>query len=130
MDLGSNGYILKGDHPRTIPSKFGPNLPSSYRQEDFSLFFPIRSYVKTMLADGSRLGWTSGPTDTIMTIQGPFRQSLVPIGQEVSEKKIFYHLFAEFSIFNHDGHLSWRVGPWDTILKFGPNWHSGFKGEV
>ena len=28
--------------------------------------FPIGSYVKTMSADGGHLGWTSGPTDTIL----------------------------------------------------------------
>ena len=38
--------IMKGDHPRTIPSKFGSNWLSSFR-EDFNIF-PIGSYVKTM----------------------------------------------------------------------------------
>ena len=37
---GQTNTILNGDHPRTIPSKFGPNWPSSFRREDFLLFFP------------------------------------------------------------------------------------------
>ena len=92
--LGRTITILKGDRPRTIPSTFGHNWPSSFRQEDFSLFFSLGSYVKTMFADGSHLGWPSGPMDTILkgTIQGRFHQSLVPIGQVVEDKKIFHCL--------------------------------------
>ena len=33
--VGSSYTILKGDHLRTIPLKFGPNRPSSFREEDF-----------------------------------------------------------------------------------------------
>ena len=32
---GSSDKILTGDHLRTIPLKFGPNKPSSFREEDF-----------------------------------------------------------------------------------------------
>ena len=48
---GSSDIILKVDHPRTIPLKFDPNRPSSFREEDFSNIFPMGSYVKTMSAD-------------------------------------------------------------------------------
>ena len=61
------------------------------------------------------------------------------IGQAVSDKKIFNDFFAEFSIFSHGGHLGWRAGSSDTILKgdhlrtipskFGPNWPSSFRQE-
>ena len=73
------------------------------------------------------------------TTRGPPLQSLVQIGSVVSEKKIFKEFFAEFSIFSHGGHLEWRAGSSDTILKgdhprtipakFGPNWLSGFREE-
>ena len=33
--VGSTDTILKGDHLRTIPAKFGPNQPCSFREEDF-----------------------------------------------------------------------------------------------
>ena len=33
--VGSSDTILKGDLLRTIPTKFGPNRPSSFRGEDF-----------------------------------------------------------------------------------------------
>ena len=60
---GSSDTILKGNHPRTIPLKFGPNCPSRFR--DFN-FFPIGSYVKTMSADIDSLGWWAGSLDTIL----------------------------------------------------------------
>ena len=53
--VGSTDTILKGDHLRTIPAKFGPNRPCSFREEDFKIF-PIGSYVKTKSADVSCLG--------------------------------------------------------------------------
>ena len=36
---GSSDTILKEDHPRTIPTKSGPNSPSSFRGEDFFMIF-------------------------------------------------------------------------------------------
>ena len=35
MPIRMPDTILKGDHPRTIPPKFGPNPPSGFRGEDF-----------------------------------------------------------------------------------------------
>ena len=32
---GSSDIPFIGDHPRTNPDKFGPNWPSSFREEDF-----------------------------------------------------------------------------------------------
>ena len=47
--------------------------------------------------------------------------------------------FEEISIFSNSGHLEWRAGLWDTILKgthpgiiparFGLIWFSSFRGE-
>ena len=31
---GRQDTVLKGDHPRTIPAKFGPNWPRGFRGED------------------------------------------------------------------------------------------------
>jgi hypothetical protein len=47
----------------------------------------------------------------------PFHHSLGPIGPAVSEEIIFKWFFAEFSIFSNGGHLGWRPGSLDTILK-------------
>ena len=63
--MGPTDTILKGDHQRTIPSKFSPHWSSCFRRR-FFIVFPIGSYVKTMSADGGHLGWTLGPTDTIL----------------------------------------------------------------
>ena len=43
-------------------------------------------------------GWSRRTQFWKGTIQGPFLQSLVRIGQAVSDKKIFQWFFAEFSI--------------------------------
>ena len=43
--------------------------------------------------------------------------SLGTIGPAVSEEIIFKWLFAEFSIFSNSGHIGWRPGSSDTILK-------------
>ena len=53
---GSSDTILKGDHPRTIPLKFGTNRPSSFREEDFKNIFPIGSYDKPMSVDVGLFG--------------------------------------------------------------------------
>ena len=58
--MGSSDTILKWDHLRTIPSKFDPYWPSSFRGEDFKNIFPIVSYVKTKSADVGCLGWSVG----------------------------------------------------------------------
>ena len=51
-DVGGLGWqaqtsdtILKGDHLRTIPTKFGPNWLSSFKREDFVNSFPIGSLM-------------------------------------------------------------------------------------
>ena len=82
--VGSSDTIPKGDHLRTIPTKFGPNWRTSFRGENFLNIFPIGSYVQTMSADIGRFSWRVGSSDTILkgdhlrTIPprfGPIRQS-------------------------------------------------------
>ena len=41
---------------------------TGFRREDFKTFFPIRSYVKTMSAEGGHLGWRSGSQDIILKV--------------------------------------------------------------
>jgi hypothetical protein len=41
---------------------------TGFRREDFKTFFPIRSYVKTMSAEGGHLGWSSGSQDIILKV--------------------------------------------------------------
>ena len=54
--VGSSDKILKGEHPMTIPTKFGPNWPSSFRGEDFKDFF----------SHGEHLGWWKVLSDIIL----------------------------------------------------------------
>jgi hypothetical protein len=107
--IGSLDIILKGDHPRTIPPKFGPSWPSRFRGEDFLLIF-WQNYIflamAAILVGGRRRRiylWKG-------TSNGPFHQSLVPVGHVVSEEKIFNWFFAEFFYF-----LPWRSTWWAGI---------------
>ena len=51
----SSDTILKGDHIRTIPPRFGPDWPSSFRGEEFSIF-----------SNSGHLGWRPGSSNTIL----------------------------------------------------------------
>ena len=63
---GSSDTFLKGGHLRTISLKFGPNSPSSFR-EDFLKHFSHRVlYVKTMLVHVTRLGLRAWSSVTIL----------------------------------------------------------------
>ena len=79
---GSSDTILKGDHSRTIQPKFGPDWPSSFREEDFLIFLLKFS----ILSHGRHLGWWAGSSDITFKGDhpGPFHKSLVLIGQVVS----------------------------------------------
>ena len=63
LRAGSSNTILKEDHLRTIPPKFGINWLSSFGGEDFlrnhSPFFSIFS-------NGSHIGWPIKTPDTIL----------------------------------------------------------------
>ena len=98
-----------------------------------------------MSAEGRHLGWRSGSLDTILKIdhlrtvhamfalnwltgfRGEDFKTFIPIGSYVK------------TMSTEDGHLGWRSGSLDTILKiyhlrtihamFALNWLTGFKGE-
>ena len=58
--MGPMDTILKGDHPSTIPTKFGPHWSGCFKQEDFSLFFPYGPMLKlcplmAAILDGHRI---------------------------------------------------------------------------
>jgi hypothetical protein len=40
-----------------------------FQKRGFLNIFPIRSYVKTMSADGGHLGWRSGSLDIILKVK-------------------------------------------------------------
>ena len=68
VDVGQFGWqvtsldtILKRDHLRTIPLKFGPN-----RLSVNTSIITIGSYVKTMSVDVGCLGWRAESLDTIL----------------------------------------------------------------
>ena len=64
---GSPDTILKIDHLRTIHAMFALNWLTGFRGKKLNIF-PIGSYVKTMSADGGRLGWRSGSLDIILKV--------------------------------------------------------------
>jgi hypothetical protein len=64
---GSLNTILAVDHLRTIDDIFAI-LADWFQRRIFLNIFPIGSYVKTMSADGSDLGWRSGSLDIILKV--------------------------------------------------------------
>ena len=58
---GSSDIIMNGENPGTIPPKFGPSLPSSFRREDFFYEF----YEFSIFSNGSHLGWQEGSSQVI-----------------------------------------------------------------
>ena len=132
----SSDTILKGDHSRNIPSKFGPNWPNYFKGWFLNIFL-IGSYVKPTWADVSGLGWQVGHRIQSWkgTTKRPFPQCLVPTGQVVSEKIVK----PIFLILSQGGYLSSRVRLSDSIMKvdhpriipakFSPDWPRGFKRE-
>ena len=121
--VGSSDTILKGDHLRTIPSKFGPNMPSSFRGEDFKKKIPIGSYVKTMSADFGCLGWQVGSSDTILKVDHlrTFPSKFGPNRPSSFRGEYFKNIFLIGSYVKtmsvEVGGLGWRMGSSDTILK-------------
>ena len=65
---GSLNTFLAVDHLRTIDDMFAILADWFQRRRFYKHFFPIRSYVKTMSAEGGHLGWRSGSPDTILKI--------------------------------------------------------------
>ena len=121
---GPTYTILQGDHPRTISSKICPNWPSSFRLEDFSLFFPEGPMLKlcplmAAILDEHRLQWIQLWKGTI---QGPFHQSLVPTGKVVSDEKIF-HCFSHKVLCKN--YVRWWPPSWMDLRSNGYNSERG-----
>ena len=67
----SNGYNSEWSQPKNHFTKVWSQLAMQFQTRRFFIVFPIGSYVKTMFAAGGHLGWTLGPTDTILKGFGP-----------------------------------------------------------
>ena len=133
-------YILSKEHPCHVCFK----LADWFQRRRFLNNFPIGSYVKTMSADGGHFGPRSGSLNTIlegehlMNIDDMFAilvywfqrrdfQNILPIRSHVS------------TLSADGGHLGWRSGSLDIILKvdhlrtiramFALNWLTGFRGK-
>ena len=93
------------------------------RKKNFKRVFSIGFYVKNMAAEGGLLGWRSGSPDTILKIdhlrtthamfalnwltgfRGKHFKHFFPIGSYVK------------TMFADSGHLGWRSGSLNIILK-------------
>jgi hypothetical protein len=107
--------------------------------------FPIGSYVKTISADGGHFEPRSGSLKHNFGSWPPKDHwwHVCYIGWLVSEEKILKHFFPIRSYVKtmsaEGGHLGWRSGSLDTILKidhlrtihamFALNWLTGFRWE-
>ena len=124
---GSLDIILKVDHLRTIHAMFTLNWLTGFRGTNFLNIFPIGSYVKTMSADGGHLGWSFGSLEIILKVdhlrtihamlaldwltgfRGNKIVNIFPIGSYVKTMSA------------DGGHLGWRSGSHDIILKVDHN---------
>ena len=105
----------------------------------------IGFYDKTMSAHGSHLGWRSWSPDTILkvyyprTIHAMFALNWLT-GFRREDFKTFFPIGSYVKTMSAEGgHLGWRSGSPDTILKidhlrtihamFALNWLTGFRGE-
>ena len=101
-------------------------------------------YVKTMSAHGSHLGCRLWSPDTILKVYYPrIIDDMFAILADWFQEKILKHFLPIGSYVKtmsaEGGHLGWRSGSPDTILKidhlrtihamFALNWLTGFRGE-
>ena len=116
-----------------------------FQRRRFLNIFPIGSYVKNMSTDGGHLGWSFGSLNIILkvdhlrTIHAMFALKMAYWFQ----RKFFLNIFPIGSyvknMFADGGHLGWRSGSQDIILKvdhlrtihamFALKWLTGFRGE-
>jgi hypothetical protein len=118
---------------------------TGFRGEYFKIFFPIVAYVKTMSAEGSHLGWRSGSLDTILK-KIPLKDHPCHVCFKLDywfQRRRFLNIFPIESYVKtmsaDGGHLGWRSGSLDIILKvdhlrtihtmFALNWLTGFRGK-
>jgi hypothetical protein len=121
----------------------GPSIDWFQRRRLLNTF-PIRSYVKTMSTDSGHFRRRSRSLNTILEVDH-LRPSMTCLlywltGFRGEDLKTFFPIgFYVKTMSTEGGHLGWRSGSPDTILKidhlrtihamFALNWLTGFKGE-
>ena len=116
---GSLNTILEVDHLRTIDDMFAI-LAYQFQRRRFLNIFPIGSYVKTMSADGSHLGWRSGSLDIILKVDHLRTiYAMFAILAYQFQRRRFLNIFpigSYVKTMSADGsHLGWRSGSLDII---------------
>ena len=121
--FGSLDIILKVDHLRTIHAMFALNWLTGFRVTFFLNIFPFGSYVKIMSADGGHLGWRFGSlviilkVDHLRTIHAMFALNWLT-GFRVTFFLNIFPIGSYVKTMSADGgHLGWRSGSQDIILK-------------
>ena len=121
---GLSDTILKGNHPGTIPARFGLIWFSGFRGEGLNVIF----------------------YENMPNLHNRYISAERKLSQKNPEYMLNYFLpcscskfHPPFFLFLACGHLGWKSGSPDTILKgghprtippkFGCNWSSGFWGE-
>jgi hypothetical protein len=114
---------------------------TGFREEDFKTCFPIGSYVKTMSAVGGHLGWRSRSPDTILKIDH-LCHACFKLAYWFQKRRLLniFSIGSYVKTMSADGgHLGWRSGSLDIILKvdhlrtihamFALNWLTSFRGK-
>ena len=135
----SSDTILKGDHIRTIPPRFGPDWPNSFREEDFLINILLNLLF---LVTAAILVLRPGSSNTILKGNHlrPIRPKFGPKWPSSFRGDDFYLIFFVYILFvvTVDILVGYRSGSLDTFLKgnhqrtippkFGSIWPSAFRG--
>jgi hypothetical protein len=145
MEVRVTGHNFKNWPLKDYPCHVCFKLAYWFQRRRFLNIFPIGSYVKTMSADGDHLGWRSGSLDIILKVW-PFKDHPYHVCFKLVywfQRKFFLNIFPIGSYVKtmsaDSGHLGWRSGSQDIILKvdhlrtihatFALNGLTGFRGE-
>jgi hypothetical protein len=115
----SSDTNLKGDHIRTIPPRFGPDWPSSFRRRFFNSIFAEFNSSEATGPIWTKLWWNGpwmAPFQNCVRWPRPLTKMSADWPSSIRED-FFNSFFAEFSIFSNSGHLGWWPGSSNTILK-------------
>jgi hypothetical protein len=93
-----------------------------FQRRRFLNIFPIGSYVKTISADGGHLGWRSGSLDIILKVDHLRTiHAMFALNWLTDFREFFLNIFPIGSYVKtmsaDGGHLGWRSGSQDIILK-------------
>ena len=135
--VGLSDTILKGNHPGTIPARFGLIWFSGFRGKDLNVIFYQNMPNLHNRYKSAERKISQKKTEYMLNYSFPCSCSKYLSSFRFIIKQQW--TIEEISIFSNSSHLEWRAGLSDTILKgthprtipakFGLIWFSCFRGK-